>query len=112
MEVVVGAFPTCWELEAMDNRNVVHVEDGAEDENGDVYVRYVQRSYSMSSCASSLTFNCWVTWVISIRLPHSEMALSIKGDQEGTPVSFLNCPSYRTLSLQQNRTALSDKCTG
>ena len=38
MEVFMGAFPTCWELEAVDNRNV---EDGAEHENRDVYVRYV-----------------------------------------------------------------------
>ena len=109
VEVVVGPFPTCWELEAMDNRNVVHAEDGAKDENGDVYVRYVQRSYSMSSCASSLTFHCYV---FSIRLPHSEMALSIKGDQDGEPVSLLNCPSYHASSPQRNRTAFSDKRTG
>ena len=38
MEVVMGTFPTCWDLEAMDGRNA---EDGADDENGDMYFRYV-----------------------------------------------------------------------
>jgi hypothetical protein len=39
-EVVTGDFPTCWELEVMDN-GYRSAEVGAEDENGDVYVRYV-----------------------------------------------------------------------
>ena len=42
MEVVMGTFPTCWELEAMDGRNAEDgAEQGAEDENVDIYVRYV-----------------------------------------------------------------------
>jgi hypothetical protein len=39
-EVVVAAFPTCWELEVIDlvmDRNA----GGYEDRIGDVYVRYV-----------------------------------------------------------------------
>jgi hypothetical protein len=39
-EVVTGTFPTCWELEIMDNGNR-NAEGGAEHEDGDVYVRYV-----------------------------------------------------------------------
>jgi hypothetical protein len=73
MEVVMGTFPTCWELEAMDGRNA---EDGAEDENGDMYVRYVYESLC-SNCASSLIFH---RHVFSIRVPHSEMALGFEGD--------------------------------
>ncbi|KAH9995246.1 hypothetical protein BJV77DRAFT_942970 [Russula vinacea] len=38
--VVTGAFPTCWEVEVMYNGNRAP-EDGIEDDNGDVYVRYV-----------------------------------------------------------------------
>lgn len=38
MEVVAGDFPTCWEMEVMDNGGA---EDG-EDENEDVYTRYVE----------------------------------------------------------------------
>jgi hypothetical protein len=37
LEVVTGDFPTCWEMEVMDNGST---EDG-EDENADVYARYV-----------------------------------------------------------------------
>lgn len=37
VEVVTGDFPTCWEMEVMDNGRA---EDG-EDENADVYARYV-----------------------------------------------------------------------
>jgi len=37
IEVVTGDFPTCWEMEVMDNGSA---EDG-EDENQDVYARYV-----------------------------------------------------------------------
>ncbi|KAH9956587.1 hypothetical protein BJV74DRAFT_790305 [Russula compacta] len=37
VEVVTGDFPTCWEMEVMDNGSA---EDG-EDEDGDVYARYV-----------------------------------------------------------------------
>ena len=36
MEVVTGDFPTCWEMEVMDNGSA---EDG---ENEDVYTRYVE----------------------------------------------------------------------
>jgi hypothetical protein len=37
-EVVTETFPTCWEVEVMDNGR--NAEDGAEDdEKGDVYVR-------------------------------------------------------------------------
>jgi len=42
--VVTETFPTCWEIEVMDNGNRNRtVEDCVEDddENGDVYVRYV-----------------------------------------------------------------------
>jgi len=61
-EVVLETFPTCWELEVMDNGiGKRAAEDGAEDdENGDVYVR--------------------------IRLPHSDMALSFKGSYAGAPL--------------------------
>ena len=52
MEVVMGIFPTCWELEAMDGRNA----DGAEDAIGDMYVRYVYGSLG-DMCALSLTFS-------------------------------------------------------
>lgn len=38
MEVVTGDFPTCWEMDVMDNGSA---EDG-EDENEDVYTRYVE----------------------------------------------------------------------
>ena len=47
MEVVMGTFPTCWELEAMDGRNA---EDGAEDDNGDMYFRYVYASLHVALC--------------------------------------------------------------
>jgi hypothetical protein len=53
VEVVTGDFPTCWEMEVMDNGRA---EDG-EDENEDVYTR--------------------------IRLPRSEMALGFKGGYAG-----------------------------
>lgn len=39
VEVVTGDFPTCWEMEVMDNGSA---EDG-EDENADVYARYVDK---------------------------------------------------------------------
>ena len=38
MEVVTGDFPTCWEMEVMDNGSA---EDD-EGENEDVYARYVK----------------------------------------------------------------------
>lgn len=38
VEVVTGVFPTCWEMEVMDNGSA---EDG-EDEDEDVYARYVE----------------------------------------------------------------------
>jgi hypothetical protein len=42
--VVTETFPTCWEIEVMDNGNRNRTaEDCIEDENGDVYVRYVQK---------------------------------------------------------------------
>ena len=72
MEVVMGIFPTCWELEAMDGRNA----DGAEDANGDIYVRYVYGSLG-DMCASSLTFHRYV-FIIRPGVPHSEMALGFK----------------------------------
>ena len=40
VEVVAGDFPTCWEMEVMDNGSA---EDG-EDENADIYARYVVKS--------------------------------------------------------------------
>jgi hypothetical protein len=52
-EVVTGGFPTCWELDVMYNGNRT-AEDGIEDENGDVYVRYVYAC--RAARASSLTF--------------------------------------------------------
>jgi len=64
MEVVMGTFPTCWELEAMPNYAEGGAEQGAEDENGDIYVR--------------------------IRVPHSEMALGFKEDRAGEPVLLTN----------------------
>jgi hypothetical protein len=81
MEVVMGIFPTCWELEAMDGRNA---EDGAEDNNGDMYVRYVYGSLCMAHCASSLTFH---RDDFSIRVPHSEMALGFKENDSRARVS-------------------------
>ncbi|KAI0273926.1 hypothetical protein BGY98DRAFT_107654 [Russula aff. rugulosa BPL654] len=53
VEVVTGDFPTCWEMDVMDNGSA---EDG-EDENEDVYTR--------------------------IRIPRSEMALGFKGGYAG-----------------------------
>ena len=37
VEVVTGDFPTCWEMEVMDNGQ----GEDEEDENADVYARYV-----------------------------------------------------------------------
>jgi len=40
--VVPETLPTCWEIEVMDNGNRNRTaEDSIDDENGDVYVRYV-----------------------------------------------------------------------
>jgi hypothetical protein len=50
VEVVTGDFPTCWEMEVMDNGNA----EGGEDENGDVYARYVGRVVVRPCCASLL----------------------------------------------------------
>jgi len=56
VEVVTGDFPTCWEMEVMDNGSA---EEG-EDETADVYAR--------------------------IRLPRSDMALGFKGGYAGAPL--------------------------
>jgi len=51
VEVVTGDFPTCWEMEVMDNGNA----EGGEDENGDVYARYVDGSSSDRAARVCLT---------------------------------------------------------
>jgi hypothetical protein len=51
VEVSMGGFPTCLELEAMDNRNA---EDGAKHEERDVYVRYVQRTRKSLSASRAV----------------------------------------------------------
>ena len=107
MEVVMGIFPTCWELEAMDGRNA----DGAEDAIGDMYVRYVYGSLG-EMCVLSLTFR---RYVFSIRpgVPHSDMALGFKENEQRVLVNFLNCqPHRRAFSSEKNCTDFSVKCTG
>jgi hypothetical protein len=44
VEVVTVDFPTCWEMDVMDNGSA---EDG-EDENEDVYTRYVDVAVLLS----------------------------------------------------------------
>jgi hypothetical protein len=39
VEVVTGDFPTCWEMEVMDNG----CAEDDEDDNADVYARYVDK---------------------------------------------------------------------
>ena len=102
----MGIFPTCWELESMDGRNA---EDGAEGNNGDMYVRYVYGSLCMVHYASSFTFH---RYGFSIRVPHSEMVLGFVENNHRATVSFLNCQSYRAFSSQWNPTDFSVKCTG
>ncbi len=79
VEVVTGDFPTCWEMEVMDNGSA---EDG-EDENADVYARYVDKSSCCCAHANCLTL---FRRHVSIRLPRSDMALGFKGGYAGAPV--------------------------
>jgi hypothetical protein len=69
-----------------------NAEDGPEDEIGDVYVRYVGNLLhcrAVRGVASSLTFRRRRRRRRRrIRLPHSEMALSFKGNYAGAPVSI------------------------
>ena len=67
----------CWEMEVMDNGSA---EDG-EDEDGDVYARYVN---VVMVCRPSAQLHRHT----SIRLPHSEMALGFKGGHAGAQVRF------------------------
>jgi hypothetical protein len=85
-EVVTGDFPTCWEMEVMDNSNA----EGGEDENGDVYAWYVNGSSStvLREFAQSL-FHCYGR----IRLPCSEMVLGFKGGYSGAPVRSTHAPT-------------------
>jgi hypothetical protein len=47
VEVITGDFPSCWEMEVMDN---VSAEDG-EDETVDVYARYVDQVVALLQIA-------------------------------------------------------------
>ena len=76
----------CWEMEIMDNGSA----DNEEDSDGDIYARYVFLLF----CAASLLEP---NRRISIRLPHTEMALGFNGGYAGAQVSR-EFPTYRTHS--------------
>ena len=83
VEVVTGDFPTCWEMEVMDNGSA----EDEEGENEDVYARYVTACDVLPRAG----LNC--DRAISIRLPRSEMALGFKGGYAGAQVRFRFLPS-------------------
>ena len=51
MEVITEDFPTCWEMQVMDNSNA----KGGEDKNGDVYAWYIDGSSSDHATQVCLT---------------------------------------------------------
>lgn len=64
-EVVTGDFPTCWEVEVMDN-GYKNAEVGDEDENRDVYVRYVKALVDAMPC---VTLPCFRVLAFGFRFP-------------------------------------------
>jgi hypothetical protein len=107
VEVVTGDFPTCWEMEVMDNGSA---EDG-EDENADIYARYVSSDHLiiahelLNIFDVILAFGCRAQrWPWDLREATQGLRYVLSSPACGGPLRMLTRGGHNSFSLPKTQT--------